>query len=54
MSLFDVFKWPALIAACTMFGLIAGLVSDGWGDIAAGVGLALPAALSIGFGLRGR
>jgi hypothetical protein len=46
MSTWQVFRWPLGIAAFTLFGLIAGLASDGWGDALAAAALAVPACLS--------
>lgn len=40
------------IALLTMAGLLAGLVSDGWGDVLAAIGLLVPALLAIWFGVR--
>lgn len=34
--------WPIVIALLTAMGLVLGLVSDGWGDVIAWVGLATP------------
>ncbi len=47
MSTWQVFRWPVAIAASTLFGLIAGLTSDGWGDVLAAVALATPVYFSI-------
>lgn len=54
MSLWQVFRWPLLIGVLTTTGLISGLVSDGWGDALAALGLAIPAALAAWLGLRRR
>lgn len=50
MSLWQIFRWPLAIAAVCLFGLIAGLVSDGWGDHVAAVGLGVPALVCAWFG----
>ncbi len=52
MSLWQIFRWPLLIGALTATGLISGLVSDGWGDAIAALGLLTPAAVAVWFGLR--
>lgn len=52
MSLWQIFRWPLLIGGLTTTGLISGLVSDGWGDALAALGLFVPAALATWFGLR--
>lgn len=52
MSLWQIFRWPLLIGAGTAVGLIAGLVSDGWGDALAATGLFVPAAVAAWFCLR--
>ena len=52
MSLWQIFRWPLLIGALTATGLISGLVSDGWGDALAALGLFTPAAVAVWFGLR--
>jgi hypothetical protein len=52
MSLWRIFRWPVLIGALTTTGLIGGLVSDGWGDVLAALGLFVPVAVAVRFGLR--
>lgn len=52
MTAWQIFRWPAAIAVLTTAGLVAGLVSDGWGDVLAAVGLLVPAVLSAWLGLR--
>lgn len=52
MTTWKIFKWPLLIALLTTAGLLAGLVSDGWGDALAAVGLFVPAALAVWFSTR--
>lgn len=52
MSPWQIFRWPLAIAVLTLVGLIAGLVSDGWGDALAAVGLFVPAALAIWLAMR--
>ncbi len=54
MSQWQIFRWPLLIGVLTGTGLIAGLVSDGWGDAVAALGLFVPAAVAAWFGLRRR
>jgi hypothetical protein len=54
MSLWQVFRWPLAIGVLTLTGLIAGLVSDSWGDVLAAVGLFVPAAVCAWHGLRRR
>ncbi|RZU02327.1 hypothetical protein [Rivibacter subsaxonicus] len=46
--------WPALVAVVTAAGLLAGLVSDGLGDLIAWLCLALPLALIAWHISRGR
>lgn len=52
MSLWQVFRWPLAIGVLTLTGLIAGLVSDSWGDVLAAIGLFVPAAAGTWYGLR--
>ena len=52
MSTWEIFRWPLAIAALTLTGLIAGLVSNGWGDALAAAGLFVPAALAGWFAAR--
>lgn len=54
MSLWRIFRWPLAIGALTLTGLIAGLVSDSWGDGLAALGLFVPSAVGIGCALRRR
>jgi hypothetical protein len=54
MSLWQIFRWPLAIGVLTLTGLIAGLVSDSWGDLLAAVGLFVPAAVCAWHGLRRR
>lgn len=42
MNNLQIFKWPLAIGLLTIIGLVAGLVSDGWGDTLAAIGLGLP------------
>jgi hypothetical protein len=44
--------WPGIIGLLSAIGLLAGLVSDGFGDAAAWVGLGVPVAITAWFGLR--
>ncbi|MGK9066996.1 hypothetical protein [Stutzerimonas chloritidismutans] len=39
--------WPLVIATLSLFGLIAGLVSDGLGDWLSWFALAVPVAISL-------
>lgn len=52
MSLWQIFRWPLWIGALTTTGLVSGLVSDGWGDVLAALGLFVPAAVAVWCGLR--
>ena len=52
MSPWQIFRWPLCIGALTCTGLVSGLVSDGWGDALAALGLFVPAASALWFGLR--
>jgi hypothetical protein len=52
MSPWRIWRHPLWIGALTAVGLVAGLVSDGWGDALAAVGLGVPAATALFFGLR--
>jgi hypothetical protein len=54
MSTWQIFRWPVGIGVLTLTGLISGLVSDGWGDALAALGLFAPAAVSVWFCFRGR
>lgn len=47
-----IWLWPIVIGVLTAVGLVAGLVSDDAGDVAAWVGLGVPVAVSAWFGLR--
>lgn len=49
-ALFTVFLLPMLIAVATTGGLIAGLLGDGWMDVASWFGLGLPALASLWWG----
>ncbi len=51
MSLAHIFRWPVLIGLLTLTGLVSGLISDGWGDALAALGLFVPAAVVVGFWL---
>jgi len=42
-----VFGLPAVIALVTGVGLIAGLIGDGWFDLVAWIGLAIPAVICV-------
>jgi hypothetical protein len=52
MSLWHVFRWPLAIGLLTVVGLISGLVSDGWGDAIASLGLFVPVAVAVWFARR--
>ena len=46
--------WPIALAVLTAAGLVGGLLGDhGW-DWLTWIGLGVPAAAGVGFGLRGR
>ncbi len=46
-----IWRWPVVLALLTSIGLVAGLFSDGgFGDILAGIGLAVPTAVALWFG----
>lgn len=49
MSTWQIFRWPLAIGLLTFVGLISGLVSDGWGDAIAALGLVTPAAVATWF-----
>ena len=52
-DLLPVFGIPLLLAACSLVGLVSALPGDGWRDIVAWVGLAVP-VLAIGLAIRRR
>jgi hypothetical protein len=52
MSAWQTFRWPLAIGVLTTTGLLCGLVSDGWGDALAAVGLFVPAAVGLWFAAR--
>ena len=54
MTFWTTFRWPLAIAILTATGLVTGLVSDGWGDALAGLGLLVPAVVATWFGLKSR
>lgn len=43
--------WPSAIAAVSLAGLVAGLMGEGWWDVAAALGLAVP-MVAIAWGMR--
>lgn len=47
-------RWPVVLGLLTASGLLAGLVSDGWGDVWALVGLGVPVVVMLWFGLGRR
>lgn len=49
MSTWQIFRWPLLIGVLTTTGLLSGLISDGWGDALAAVGLLAPVAVILWF-----
>lgn len=54
MSLWQIFRWPLAIAVLTLIGLVSGLVSDGWGDVTAALGLLVPSVVACWLSLRRR
>lgn len=54
MSFWQIFRWPLAVAGLTVVGLVSGLMSDGWGDAVAALGLFIPAALACWFALGRR
>jgi hypothetical protein len=44
-----IYRWPVAVGLLTLFGLIAGLLCDGWGDLAAAGGLSVPILISAWF-----
>jgi len=48
-----VFATPLLLAICTLAGLVSALTGDGWRDMAAWIGLAVP-VLAVGRAIRFR
>jgi len=51
-ALLKLWAWPVVLALLTASGLIAALVSDGWGDAWSWFALGLPVAVTAWFGLR--
>jgi hypothetical protein len=49
MSSWQIFRWPIVIGMLTTIGLISGLVSEGWGDVIAALGLFIPVAVVVWF-----
>ncbi|WP_169150456.1 hypothetical protein [Azoarcus sp. TTM-91] len=47
-----IWAWPSVLALLTAGGLVAGLVSDGLGDVAAWIGLGIPVATGLWYSLR--
>lgn len=47
MNLWQIFRWPLAIGLLTTVGLVSGLVSEGWGDTLAALGLFVPAAIAV-------
>jgi hypothetical protein len=54
MSLWHVLRWPLAIGLLTLIGLICGLVSDGWGDAIAALGLVVPVVVIAWFSMSRR
>lgn len=52
MTIWQIFRYPAGLAALTLLGLVWGLVGDGWPDALAVVLLALPCVILLGVVLR--
>jgi hypothetical protein len=48
----EIFRWPAVVAAVTLFGLIAALVGDGIWDGFSWIGLGVPFVLAAYFFAR--
>ena len=46
--------WPLALAVLSGGGLVGGLVGDGGWDWLAWIGLGVPGAVAVWFGLRGR
>jgi len=53
-ALLKLWAWPVALALLTASGLIAALVSDGWGDAWSWFALGLPVAVTAWFGLPTR
>ena len=49
-----VWGWPVAIALLSATGLVGGLWGDGLWDVLAWIGLGMPTAAALWFGLRGR
>jgi hypothetical protein len=49
-----VWTWPLFLATTSMTGLLSALLTDGWGDAAAWVGLGIPVMVVIFCLLRAR
>lgn len=47
-----VWGMPLLLAACTVFGLVVGLLEDGVWDVVAAVALAVPVLVGAWYALR--
>jgi hypothetical protein len=50
----SIWGWPIALGIVTAIGLVGGLWGDGPWDALAWVGLGLPTAAAVWFGLRGR
>ncbi|KHL25987.1 membrane protein [Croceibacterium mercuriale] len=48
-----VFRVPLLLATCSLVGLVSALTGDGWRDMVAWIGLAVP-VLAVSLALRQR
>lgn len=54
MTTWQIFRYPAGLAALTLLGLVWGLVADGWPDVLAVALLALPCGVLLGGLARAR
>jgi hypothetical protein len=52
-DLLPVFGIPLLLATCSLVGLVSALTGDGWRDMVAWIGLAVP-VLAVGLAIRRR
>jgi len=53
-SFWHLWGWPLLLAALTGFGLIVGLLGDGWWDTISAAALGVPVLAGAWFALRPR
>lgn len=47
-----IWTWPTVLGALSATGLVSALVSDTWGDVWSWIGLGIPVAVMLRFGLR--